>query len=148
MAGLITTSNRRLQQLVRNEILSYERYAAGELKVIGYPGFANTDCIVKDKLSYAQWFETHQQYSTIKVEGLTVEKFADVHLFVNTRSAYSFKWHKDSVNVYLYVIKGQKRLQVKNKTYLLTAGSGAFIPKGHLHRAFSKKDTWALSIGY
>lgn len=148
MAGLITTSNRRLQHLVRNEILSYERYVAGELKVIGYPGFANTDCVIKDKLSYSQWLETHQCYSTIKVEGLVVEKFTDVHLFVNTRSAYSFKWHKDTVNVYLYVIKGQKRLQVKNKTYLLTAGQGAFIPKGQLHRAFSKKDTWALSIGY
>ncbi len=148
MAGLITTSNRRLLQLVRDEILSYDRYTTGELKVIGFPGFANTDCTVKDKLSYAEWLDTCQQYSTIKVEGLTVEKFKDVHLFVNTRSTYSFKWHKDSVNVYLYVIKGQKRLQVKNKTYLLTAGSGAFIPKGHLHRAFSKKDTWALSIGY
>ena len=135
-------------QLVRDEIVSYDRYSTGELKVIGYPGFANTDCVIKDKLSYAQWLENHLHYSTIKVEGLAIEKFTDVHLFVNTRSAYSFKWHKDSVNVYLYVIKGQKRLQVKNKTYLLTAGQGAFIPKGQLHRAFSKKDTWALSIGY
>lgn len=148
MAGLITTSNQRLLQLVRNETISYDRYTAGELKVIGFPGFANTDCIVKDKLSYAEWLETYHKYPTIKVEGLCVEKFKDVHLFVNTRSAYSFKWHTDTVNVYLYVIKGQKRLQVKNKTYLLQAGQGAFIPKGHLHRAFSKKDTWALSIGY
>jgi mannose-6-phosphate isomerase-like protein (cupin superfamily) len=132
---------------MRNEIVSYDKYTTGELKVIGYPGFPNIDCIVKDKLNYVQWLETHHHYSSIKVEGLCVEKFTDVHLFVNTRSAYSFKWHKDSVNVYLYVIKGQKRLQVKNKTYLLTAGQGAFIPKGHLHRAFSKKDTWALSIG-
>lgn len=148
MAGLITTSNQRLLQSVRNEILSYDKYTSGELKVIGYPGFPNTDCIVKDKLSYADWLSAHLHYSTIKVEGLCIEKFTDVHLFVNTRSAYSFKWHKDNVDVFLYVIKGHKCLQVKNKTYRLIAGQGAFIPKGHLHRAFSKKDTWALSIGY
>lgn len=148
MAGLITTSNRRLFRLVKDELESYSRYDSGELRVIGYPGFANTDCVVKDKLSYSQWLETYHQYPTIKVEGLTVEKFSDVHLFVNTKSAYSFKWHADTVNVYLYVIKGQKRLQVKNRTYLLSAGQGAFIPKGQLHRAFSKKGTWALSIGY
>ncbi len=145
---MVTTSNLKLYQKIKKEIISYDRYISGELKVIGYPGFAKTDCVVKDKLSYAQWLENHQCYSTIKVEGLAIEKFTDVHLFVNTRSSYSFKWHKDSVNVYLYVIKGQKRLQVKNKTYLLTAGQGAFIPKGQLHRAFSKKDTWALSIGF
>jgi mannose-6-phosphate isomerase-like protein (cupin superfamily) len=148
LAGLTTTSNQKLLQLVRGEIVSYDKYTTGELKVIGYPGFTNTDCVVKDKLSYADWLSTYSHYSTIKVEGLTVDKFTDVHLFVNTRTSYSFKWHTDSVNVYLYVIKGQKRLQVKNKTYLLTAGQGAYIPKGHLHRAFSKKDTWALSIGY
>lgn len=148
MAGLITTSNRRLLQLVQDELLSYNRYDSGELRVIGYPGFANTDCIVKDKLSYSQWLETYHRYPTIKVEGLTVEKFSNVHLFVNTKSAYSFKWHTDEVNVYLYVIKGQKRLQVKNQTYILRAGQGVLIPKGHLHRAFSKKGTWALSIGY
>ncbi len=145
---MVTTSNLKLYQKIKKEIISYDRYISGELKVIGYPGFAKTDCVVKDKLSYAQWLENHQCYSTIKVEGLAIEKFTDVHLFVNTRSSYSFKWHRDSVNVYLYVIKGQKRLQVKNKTYLLTAGQGAFIPKGQLHRAFSKKDTWALSIGF
>ena len=140
-------SNGKLYQLVKDEILSFDRYNSGEIKVIGFPGFKNIDCIVKDKLSYAKWIEQYNNYSTIKVEGLMIEKFNDVHLFVNTKNGYSFKWHKDTVDVFLYVIKGQKKLQVKNKTYILSAGQGAFIPKGQLHRAFSKKDTWALSIG-
>lgn len=147
LSKLITLSNRKLYQIVKDEIISLDRYTAGELKVIGLPGFLNTDCIVKDKFSYSNWMEKYQQYSTIKVEGLVVEQFTDVHLFVNTKTSYSFKWHTDNVDVFLYVIKGHKKLQVKNKTYLLSAGQGALIPKGHLHRAFSKKDTWALSIG-
>lgn len=148
MAKIVNLSNQALMQLVKHEIVSFDRYNSGELRVIGLPGFSNIDCIVKDKLSYSKWAETCQNFTTIKVEGLVVGKFNDVHLFVNTRNSYSFKWHTDSVDVYLYVIKGQKKLQVRDKTYLLSAGQGAFIPRGHLHRAFSKKDTWALSIGH
>ncbi len=145
-----------LLQKIKLEPISYDRYNSGELKVIGFPGFKNIDCVVKEKLSYSEWISTKDVYPTIKVEGLekTIKKEfkkfkkRDIHLFVTQKSSYSFKWHSDDVNVYLYVLKGYKRLQIKNKTYILHAGQGAYIPKGHLHRAFSRKNTWALSIGF
>jgi mannose-6-phosphate isomerase-like protein (cupin superfamily) len=156
LAGLMIRSNRKLLKILRQEIVSYQRYESGELKVIGLPGYKNTDCIVKEKMSYSVWLTDRHKYTTVKVEGLEsiLSKFfkkikaQDIHLFVNQKNAYSFKWHYDDVNVFLYVLKGQKKLQVKNKTYWLTAGQGAYIPKRHLHRAFSCNNTWALSIGF
>lgn len=148
-------SHRELYRLVKDQVLSYDRYQSGELKVIGLPGFPRTDCIVNHKLSYAEWVNSYHNYPTAKVEGIesmtnSFKKLSpnDIHLFVSNKTSYSFKWHTDDVNVYLYVLRGSKRLQVKNKTIILTAGQGAFIPKGHLHRVFSKKNTWALSVGF
>ena len=101
-------------------------------------------------MSYAEWITTYQQYPIIKVEGLeSVITVSDtVHLFYNQRSQHSFNWHADSVDVQLHVIKGSKTLQVQDRTYRLSAGQCARIPKGQLHRAFSVKGTWALSIGF
>lgn len=155
LAGSITTSN--LYKLVRQEVTSYERYVTGELKVIGLPSFEHTDCVVKDKLSYAEWLDSYSKYCSTKVEGIektaTIKKafrlpVTDIHLFVAQRTSYSFRWHYDEVNVFLFVLRGQKRLQVRNKTYILNPGQGAVIPKRHLHRAFSRKGTWALSVGF
>jgi mannose-6-phosphate isomerase-like protein (cupin superfamily) len=155
LAGLITQSNLALFKTVKDEVDSYHRYESRDLKVIGLPGFLRTDSVVSDHMSYAQWISTRSRYTTVKVEGLestlinefNLTNIKDIHLFVNQRTAYSFKWHTDNVDVVLYVLKGCKTLQVRNKTYTLTAGSWAFIPKGHLHRAFSRKNTWALSLG-
>lgn len=148
-------SNRKLYNNCRDQIISYERYQSGELKVIGLPGLMHTDTVICNKFSYADWIKNYSKYSVIKVEGMEtiIDEFKqfkprDIHLFVSNKTSFSFNWHKDNVNVFLYVIKGYKKLQVKSKTYILTAGQGALIPKGHLHRAFSKKDTWALSVGY
>ncbi len=155
LAGLTTLSNSLLFKAVKHELESYQRYESKELKVIGLPGHSRTDSVVADHMSYPEWLAQRQRFVTAKVEGLEstlldyfkLANIKDIHLFVNHRTAYSFKWHTDTVDVVLYVLKGHKKLQVKNKTYNLTAGSWAFIPKGHLHRAFSRKNTWALSLG-
>jgi mannose-6-phosphate isomerase-like protein (cupin superfamily) len=137
----------KLLPLLKQEIISYDKYESGELKVIGYPGLPNSDISVKDKMSYSQWLMSYQAYPIIKVEGLesVITGFKSVHLFYNQKSRYSFKWHTDPVDVQLYVIKGTKFLQVKNKNYKLVAGQSARIPKNHLHKAYSIADTWALS---
>ena len=134
--------------ILRQEIISYDRYEAAQLKVIGFPGFASTDVIVRDFMSYTEWITTYQQYPIIKVEGLesVIPVSNTVHLFYNQRSQYSFNWHTDSVNVRLHVVSGFKTLQIQDRTYKLVAGQSARIPKGQLHRAFSTAGTWALSI--
>ena len=138
----------KLLPLLKQEIISYDKYESGDLKVIGYPGFSNSDVVVRDRMSYSQWLESYQSYPIIKVEGLenVIKGFKSVHLFYNQKSRHSFKWHTDPVNVQLHVLKGTKLLQVKNKNYKLVAGQSARIPKNHLHRAYSVADTWALSI--
>ena len=138
----------KLLPLLKQEIISYDKYESGDLKVIGYPGFSNSDVVVRDFMSYSQWLESYQSYPIIKVEGLenVIKGFKSVHLFYNQKSRRSFKWHTDPVNVQLHVLKGTKLLQVKNKNYKLVAGQSARIPKNHLHRAYSVADTWALSI--
>ncbi len=140
----------KLLPLLKQEIISYDKYESGELKVIGYLGLPNSDISVKDKMSYSQWLESYQTYPIIKVEGLEsiLDSFQSVHLFYNQKSRYSFKWHTDPVDVQLYVLKGTKFLQVKDKNYKLVAGQSARIPKNYLHKAYSIADTWALSVVY
>jgi hypothetical protein len=139
----------KLLPILKQEIVSYDRFEAGHLKVIGFPEFPSSDIIVRDFMSYSQWLMSYKQYPIIKVEGLEhiIPTAKSVHLFYNQKSRYSFKWHTDSVDVCLHVVKGLKVLQVKNRTYRLVAGQSANIPKNHLHRAYSVAGTWALSIG-
>lgn len=140
--------SRELLPLLKQQIISYDRYESGDLRVIGYPGFSNSDINVKYHMSYAEWLESYQSYPIIKVEGLedVIKGFKSVHLFYNQKSRRSFKWHTDPVNVQLHVLKGTKFLQVRNKNYKLVAGQSARITKNHLHRAWSVADTWALSV--
>jgi mannose-6-phosphate isomerase-like protein (cupin superfamily) len=141
---------RRLLSLVKPFIFDYARYESGELKIIGHPSIGPKDVAVCDCMSYGKWIETYYQYPIIKVEGL--ERVLDlnsksIHLFCNQKTSFSFKWHTDDVDVDLMVLSGNKRLEIKNKKLTLRRGQTARIPKGHLHRAFSSKGTWALSIG-
>lgn len=139
---------RELLPLLKQQIISYDRYESGDLRVIGYPGFLNSDIVVRERMSYVQWLESHQSYPIIKVEGLedVISGFKSVHLFYNQKHRRSFKWHTDPVDVQLHVLSGTKFLQVKDKNYRLVAGQSARIPKNHLHRAVSTADTWALSM--
>ena len=143
----------RLTKTLKNEITSYDRYVSGELKFI----LNGSDNIVKDFYSYAEWINRYHEFSTIKVEGITLSarearyfgvKIKDVHLFFSQHSGYSFHWHKDSVNVILMVLKGKKMVWIRNKKYRLGAGQQVGIRRGELHRVQSKENTWALSIGY
>lgn len=143
---------------IKNEITNYERYASQELKIIGYPGYERTDTIVAQKMSYSQWLECYTQWPVIKVEGLGSNKFLlkyfrkfrpkNIHLFYSVRTGTSFKWHRDDVNVFLFVVKGHKTVCLKSKRVQLNAGQGILLPKGHLHKVFSSSGTWALSIGF
>jgi mannose-6-phosphate isomerase-like protein (cupin superfamily) len=144
-----------LLALLKKQPLDYNNYARGLTKVIGYLGHLHTDCTVNDILTYPQWVYTISKYPVIKVEGLEqypklTKQFKgahSIHLFVSQHRGLSFKWHKDDVDVLLYVVKGRKVVQLRNRRLILNAGQSVFIPKGHLHRVISKSDTWALSIG-
>jgi mannose-6-phosphate isomerase-like protein (cupin superfamily) len=149
LAGSTTLFNKLLNQ-TKPIIFDYERYESGELKIIGHPDIGNSDVSVRDCMSFGQWLETYKVYPIIKVEGL--ERILDInstsiHLFYNQKTSRSFNWHTDEVTVDLLVLRGWKSLQIKNKKIILTHGQTARIPKGHLHRAFSRAGTWALSIG-
>lgn len=151
MAGLITTSKLRV------ELFSHERYLLGQLSIFGYDQYKHTDTIVSNVMSYSDWINSYKDFNGIKVEGLETTnlpkhfksiKVKNIHLFLNQKSGFSFKWHSDDLNVFLYVVKGYKRVYIKNKMFKLQAGEGVYIPKHTLHKVFSDKNTWALSIGY
>lgn len=147
-----------LLPILNEQLLAYENYEQGLLKIIGYPGYTDSDCRVCDMMSYSEWIATHQTYSTIKVEGIesinevrncfNKVSVKNIHLFVNQKYGYSFNWHRDNVNVLLHVLKGKKTVHVLDKVSKLYSGKYVVIPKGHLHRVCSIKDTWALSVGY
>ena len=140
------------------EITSFDRYLSGDLKVIGLDNYPNSDSIVSEHFSFSEWLIYYKKYPIIKVEGIEKVRSIlkqyknfdpkDIHLFVSQKTGHSFRWHRDNVNVYLHVIKGKKIVRLKNQTFILKKGQGVHIPKRSLHKVFSVKDTWALSIGY
>jgi mannose-6-phosphate isomerase-like protein (cupin superfamily) len=140
--------NKNVLRILKDEILSFDKYTEQQIRVIEH----GRDWAVKDKLTFGQWVNNYKKFPAIKLEGL--EKtlrcslpLNDIHLFYSKKAGYSFKWHKDSVDVILYVIKGSKRVSIKNRSYLIKAGQYVKIPKRNMHRVFSTANTWALSIG-
>lgn len=155
--GLVTLYKKKILNLFKNEIISFDNYLDSSLKVIGLPGYQHSDCIVRDKYSYIDWVNCYKEVPIIKVESIKKKfplikynhgKILNIHLFVSQVKSYSFDWHSDSVNVNLHVLKGKKKVYVKNKILILESGNSIFIPKGYKHKVLSDKDTWALSIGY
>ena len=139
------------------EVLSYDRYADYQIQIIDEKG---NDHFAKDLVSFGKWVEVWKSYPNIKVEGLDDktyhtqlidEGFRRVnsnHLFVNNKGGFSFKEHKDDTNVYLHVLKGQKKVHMNGNIHTISSGQGIYIPKGVYHKVDSEPDTWALSIGY
>ena len=147
---------KQLCSLLKDEPLSYNRYNSEQLKVIGFENYKHSDCIVKNKMSYSDWIFQKDKFPVIKIEGiedikkvmLHFPKCKNIHMFVHQKSCRSFNWHTDNVTVFLFVLKGRKVVHIKSRKIVLTPGKGVIIPKGHLHKVFSNKGTWALSIGY
>lgn len=142
--------------ILKDQILDYQRYEQGQIKIIGYSGYRHSDCVVKDMMSYAEWIKTYHTYPVIKVEGIeSIQEIrqhynncVNIHLFVNQQYGFSFNWHKDDVNVRLCVLKGKKYVWIRDKHYILYPAQSVIITKGYLHRVCSQQDTWALSVGY
>jgi mannose-6-phosphate isomerase-like protein (cupin superfamily) len=136
---------KNLESKLTEAITSYVLYESGDTKYIK----DHKDSVVKDNLSYGEWVATYDTFPTVKVDGLEnilPIKADTVHLFVNNESNYSFDWHKDDVNVFLYVVKGKKTVYIESEVYEVTEGHGIDIPKGNLHKVYSETGTWALSI--
>lgn len=148
---------RCLTRGIKDEILSFERFVNGQTIVVDRSTGKMLSWKAKDKTTYKEYVNNLKTYSAIKVEGLEEYKkitnlfknykIKDIHLFYSPKTSYSFGWHSDSVNVLLYVLKGKKHINIKNKKYILGTGDSILIPKRHIHRVFNYKDTWALSIG-
>lgn len=118
------------------------------------------DWAVRTKLTYSDWCRKINSYDGYKVEGLernrkilhrvrsvVKRKIKDIHLFVNTNGGYSFGWHSDTVEVYLFVLSGEKTVKLRNKQMKIRAGQYAYIPRGALHTVTSKPNTIAISVG-
>lgn len=136
------------------ELLSFQRYDQNE--IVGIRD--SLDIFIQDKMTFGEWINSYKDYSTIKVEGIesipSVSrefkrlKPKNIHMFLSQKTGTSFKWHKDDVNVYLYVVRGQKIVHLRNQRRIVSSGQGIYIPRNHLHKVFSRAGTLALSVGY
>ena len=136
---------------LKSYINSYTHYELGLTKIIGYPGYRHGDTVVKNIMSYSEWLATNTEYPVIKIEGIELDfkiPCKNLHLFVHQQHGLSFNWHRDEVDVLLYVIKGSKTVYMQHRKILVHAGQHIKIPKGIRHRVISRKNTWAVSIGY
>jgi mannose-6-phosphate isomerase-like protein (cupin superfamily) len=138
--------------LLKEEILSYDRYERNQIV-----GIRNSlDIFIQENMTFGEWISSSKDFSTIKVEGLedTYCKYypklnpKNIHLFYTQKSGYSFKWHRDNINVFLHVLQGRKVVQIRDRLYNIHVGCGVVIPKNYLHRVYSDKGTMALSVGF
>jgi len=145
---------------IHNNTLDYNSFITGNLMMLKkHPVRGALDFKAVDVMSYSEWILNLNSFQTVKIEGFESNKYLraaikpileqvkDVHVFKTNQTGFSFKWHKDDVDVKLLVLKGTKTIYIRGAKYILKAGQYVDIPKGHLHRAFSLKNTIALSIG-
>lgn len=141
--------------LLKSEIESYNRYENNQLFYIDQNG---RDYSVKSQISFSEWLLIYKSFPTLKVEGLEdntlikskfskIKNINSIHLFVKQQKGFSFDWHKDNTNVYLYVIKGIKKVFIDDEVSLVNSGDCIYIKKGKKHKVDSVDDTWALSVG-
>ena len=129
---------------LRDEIQSHDRYNARQIFYIDDEG---RDREVKEHMTYGEWLREYDRFKTIKVEGLeetkwitecvdevvhniTGKKRSNIHLFVNQKPGVSFKSHKDDLDVYLYVVKGKKRVNVEGEDITVYQVIDAMISDG------------------
>jgi len=146
---------------LKNEIQSHTRYEERQLFYIDDNGL---DREVKEHMTYGEWLREYNRFKVIKVEGLedvawlrevldevvkniTGKTRQDIHLFVNQKPGVSFKPHKDDKDVYLYVVKGKKKVNMNNEVKPIYDDEGIVIKQGVEHFVDSEADTWGLSIG-
>lgn len=151
-------NNTLLLRAVRDLHIDPLHFSNGDIRAVGVGDYRRTDSTARDHFTYPEWVESYQTFPVVKVEKLEQypvirKQFAflnpvDIHLFKSLKTGFSFKWHQDFLNVFLYVLKGQKRVELKNKVIVLNPGQGCYIPYKHYHRVLSKKGTVALSVGY
>ena len=146
---------------LRDEIQSHDRYNARQIFYIDDEG---RDREVKEHMTYGEWLREYERFKTIKVEGLeetkwitecvdevvhniTGKKRSNIHLFVNQKPGVSFKSHKDDLDVYLYVVKGKKKVSLNGEVKPIYDDEGILIEQGVKHFVDNEADTWGLSIG-
>ena len=146
---------------LKTEIQSHTRYEARQLFYIDENGL---DREVKEHMTYGEWLREYNRFKIIKVEGLedvawlkevldevvkniTGKERQDIHLFVNQKPGVSFKPHCDDKDVYLYVVKGKKKVNMNNEVKPIYDDEGIVIKQGAEHFVESEADTWGLSIG-
>jgi|TARA_B100000902_G_C27314677_1_gene920503 mannose-6-phosphate isomerase-like protein (cupin superfamily) len=146
---------------LKDEIQNHNRYEARQLFYIDDNGL---DREVKEHMTYGEWLREFNRFKVIKVEGLedvswlrevldevvkniTGKTRQDIHLFVNQKPGVSFKSHKDDKDVYLYVVKGKKKVNMNNEVKPIYDDEGIIIKQGVEHFVESEADTWGLSIG-
>lgn len=143
---------------LKNEFYSFDKFLSGDIKIIGYNNFLHTDVKVKDVMNFSTWVKQKKLFPVLKIESMESHqsilksfnflKSDSIHVFLNQKSGYSFKWHSDDVHVILLVLEGCKKVFVKNKITILNQGDFIFIPRGSKHKVLSKKNTLALSFGF
>jgi len=144
----------RILKEVKNSVEDFKYYDNDRFVFLDKQGL---DWRAKAKISYGEWIENKESFRTIKIEGLEENKrifqylrgynIKNIHAFISHKTGFSFKWHKDDVTLILMVLCGFKRVSIKNKVYQVNPGESVIIPRGSIHKVFSKAGTVALSIG-
>jgi hypothetical protein len=153
-------------KIVIKEIVSYDNFVNGVTYVIGqhrvgareFYGSVSANALY----TYHEYLHKLRSFNAIQInnvdknyhinsllkKNLKFKKFLNCSIFFNSTASYSLMKHKDNYNVYLYVLKGKKKVQIQNKKRTLIQKQGIKIQKNFSHKVFNQKNTFALSISY
>ncbi len=135
----------------------YEIFAAKNIIVID----EGLDYIACDNMSYREWIESSNTHDTTKLEGFEdcnllpfflpghcINMMDTVHVFVTNHTGTSFDWHSDDCHVMIYMLQGNKTIELVDNLIQLETGEHFTLRKGQKHRISSEEGTIALSIGF
>ena len=153
-------------KILIKEIVSYDNYVNGLTYVISqhrvgareFYGSVSANALY----TYHEYLHNLKSFNAIQINNVDktyqinsflkknfkFKKFLNCSIFFNSTTNYSLMKHKDNYDVYLYVLKGKKKVQIQNKKRTLIQKQGIKIQKNFSHKVFNQKNTLALSIAY
>lgn len=99
----------------------------------------------------------HNQYLFERIKHYFNREIENIYLYYAPKDRGSFGWHYDTVDVYIYCLKGTRKFQVSGTEShkdliidtILTQGDSIYIPAGYYHKGYSTNETSiTVNVGF
>ena len=99
------------------------------------------------KINNIETYNSHYGHFCQTLKKLFNAKKIDCHIYFGKKNSLSFNFHKDTMDVLIYCLNGQKNIKLKKRTISLNTDDWIYIPRNTNHKAEYVADSTTLSFG-